>query len=51
MYTSSYPDDYLRELATRLELAARDGETWCIFDNTARGAAAENSLNLQNYLS
>ncbi len=49
MDTSPYPDDYLRELARWLELAARDGETWCIFDNSARGIATENAPTLAQY--
>jgi uncharacterized protein YecE (DUF72 family) len=47
MYYSSYPSEYLQALATRLhEDAAAGREAWCIFDNTASGAAAENALEL-----
>ena len=44
MYYSSYSKPYLVELAARL--AGRDVETWCIFDNTASGAACENALQV-----
>jgi uncharacterized protein YecE (DUF72 family) len=50
MYRSAYPDGYLREMATRLEFAAARAEVWCVFDNTARGAATENALALDQYL-
>ncbi|MET0322576.1 MAG: DUF72 domain-containing protein [Duganella sp.] len=43
MYYSSYPDAYLDQVAAYL--ASRDG--WCIFDNTAAGAALGNALTLQ----
>ena len=45
MYYSSYSDDSLAELGDRV---MRDdaGERWCIFDNTASGAAASNALTL-----
>lgn len=46
IYYSSYPDDYLARVAE--ELAGRDG--WCIFDNTAGGAAVPNALALQALL-
>jgi uncharacterized protein YecE (DUF72 family) len=46
-YYSSYTDDYLDALAPRLAVEAEAGrETWCIFDNTAAGAAAQNALDL-----
>jgi uncharacterized protein YecE (DUF72 family) len=43
-YYSTYDDTRLAALAARLESA---NETWCIFDNTAAGAAAANALTLQ----
>lgn len=49
MYYSSYPDDALAALAERLvhdDAAA----TWCIFDNTASGAAASNALTVARRL-
>ncbi|WP_210260992.1 DUF72 domain-containing protein [Enterovirga aerilata] len=43
-YYSSYGEQSLDALAARLREAAV--ETWCIFDNTASGAAAANALGL-----
>lgn len=46
-YYSSYTGEYLDALAPRLVADALAGrETWCIFDNTAAGAAAQNALDL-----
>jgi len=45
VYYSAYDARYLRDLAVRLK--ADDAETvWCIFDNTASGAATINALSL-----
>ncbi|RYY81404.1 MAG: DUF72 domain-containing protein [Comamonadaceae bacterium] len=50
-YTSPYDEPTLQALARRLRLAAEDGvDTWCIFDNTARGAATGNALRLRELL-
>jgi len=47
MYYSSYEEDYLDTLAGKLRaLRRRRIPTWCIFDNTASGAAAANALSL-----
>jgi uncharacterized protein YecE (DUF72 family) len=46
-YYSSYDDAYLDDVAARIRgdvEAVRD--TWCIFDNTAAGAATQNALDL-----
>ena len=43
-YYSSYPDAALHSLA--LEIQAQPGEVWCVFDNTASGAAAGDALRL-----
>jgi uncharacterized protein YecE (DUF72 family) len=43
-YFSAYEDESIGRLASALERAA--GEVWCIFDNTASGAAAGDALNL-----
>ena len=43
IYYSSYADDYLDQVAAYI--ATRDA--WCIFDNTASGAALGNALTLQ----
>lgn len=44
MYYSSYSDAYLDQVAAWI--TARDA--WCIFDNTASGAALPNALDLQH---
>ena len=46
-YWSSYEDAYLDALAARMrDHALGAKEVWCIFDNTASGAAAANALSL-----
>jgi uncharacterized protein YecE (DUF72 family) len=51
VYYSSYETEILQSLATRLRQASAEGaECWCIFDNTASGAAAGNALELQRLL-
>ena len=49
MYYSSYPPETLRTLARR-PASQPDAETWCVFDNTASGAAAANALALDDIL-
>jgi uncharacterized protein YecE (DUF72 family) len=44
MYYSAYPAEELVRLAG--EIAGVEGEAWCIFDNTAGGAAAGQALDL-----
>jgi uncharacterized protein YecE (DUF72 family) len=44
VYYSPYEDDRLREIAAML--ATADVPAWCIFDNTAFGAAMGNALDL-----
>lgn len=45
MYYSAYDPDVLDALVARLQLATTiDANVWCIFDNTAEGAAVENAL-------
>jgi len=45
MYYSAYDRAVLDALVARLQLAATpDAAVWCIFDNTAEGAAVENAL-------
>ena len=52
MYHSSYGEDYLDRVADRMTAAARHADAvWCIFDNTARGAATVNALGLLARLS
>ena len=51
MYYSSYEPGLLSALASRMALALREGRiVWCIFDNTASGAATDNALRLQQAL-
>lgn len=51
MYYSSYDDTRLDELADRIrDAAAHASDVWCIFDNTARGAATQNALSLSERL-
>lgn len=47
VYYSAYDEAYLRGLAMRLACTAEGAENvWCIFDNTALGAATRNALTL-----
>jgi uncharacterized protein YecE (DUF72 family) len=45
-YYSAYSSELLETLATKLARLAQNGQVWCIFDNTASGAAIENALEL-----
>jgi uncharacterized protein YecE (DUF72 family) len=47
MYWSRYDDDYLTNLADTVRGLAGADEVWCVFDNTASGAAIENAWQLQ----
>lgn len=51
MYHSSYDGGYLDALADRIRQLAIDRRVWCVFDNTARGAATINALALRQRLS
>lgn len=52
IYYSDYGLDYLRRLAIQVNESVSAGvPTWCIFDNTAAGAAVGNALALQSLLS
>ncbi len=46
MYYSEYSNDYLDVLSARLRNLAPVSDTWCIFDNTARGHAVTNALDV-----
>ncbi len=47
MYYSEYESSVMEALAKRLRLAQTEcGEAWCMFDNTASGAAVTNALQL-----
>lgn len=51
-YWSSYGNDLLASLAERLAIERERGaECWCVFDNTAGGAALANAFELQRWLS
>jgi uncharacterized protein YecE (DUF72 family) len=49
MYHSSYDEGYLDLLVARIRRHA-PAPVWCIFDNTARGAAVDNALQLRRDL-
>lgn len=49
-YYSSYHSSRLQALAERLAAHAARAEVWCVFDNTAAGAATANALELQALL-
>jgi uncharacterized protein YecE (DUF72 family) len=48
MYYSAYAAEQLATYAARLQGHTLAESIWCIFDNTARGAATENALDLQD---
>lgn len=51
MYYSAYDRATLQALTTRLQQAVKEGaEVWCIFDNTAEGAAVGDALELNRLL-
>ena len=51
VYYSSYAPDYLAQLARDMAVHVAAGRTvWCIFDNTASGAATQNAIDLQGAL-
>jgi uncharacterized protein YecE (DUF72 family) len=49
MYYSSYADERLVEIADDLAARAPAG-AWCVFDNTASGAALGNALAVRDRL-
>lgn len=51
IYYSAYPTDWLERLARQLQSAREKGiASWCIFDNTASGAAVADALQLAQLL-
>ena len=51
IYHSEYPALWLERLALDMYSASLDGTpTWCVFDNTASGAALGNAMSLQQLL-
>lgn len=49
MYYSDYATEFLRSLAEKMSASAAL-ERWCVFDNTASGAALGNALTLSDQL-
>jgi len=49
-YWSRYDDQFLEVLATAIAENISADEVWCVFDNTASGAAAENAWELSERL-
>ncbi|WP_431256935.1 DUF72 domain-containing protein [Roseateles chitinivorans] len=47
MYWSRYEDDWLAARAAEIARWPKGTEVWCVFDNTASGAAADDALRLQ----
>lgn len=43
IYYSSYSEEYLKRLVLKLTSTGNSRSTWCIFDNTAEGAAITNA--------
>jgi uncharacterized protein YecE (DUF72 family) len=50
MYWSRYDDASIEALAATITRAASRGDVWCIFDNTALGAAVDNAFELRGHL-
>jgi len=51
MYYSAYAPDMLEALSVKLHEAAGSGaQAWCMFDNTASGAAVGNALDVVRWL-
>lgn len=46
-YWSRYPPERIERWAGELQSVSLASEAWCVFDNTASGAAIENALELQ----
>lgn len=46
VYYSTYEEPFLADLVKRLQDAARTSAVWCIFDNTASGAALGNCADV-----
>jgi uncharacterized protein YecE (DUF72 family) len=50
-YWSSYGENFMATLARTVRSLPTADETWCVFDNTASGAALENAWELRERLS
>jgi uncharacterized protein YecE (DUF72 family) len=51
MYYTAYTENFLQSLATTIAHQPQAQNVWCIFDNTASGAAFGDALTLQHHLS
>jgi uncharacterized protein YecE (DUF72 family) len=49
-YWSKYQPDYIDALGRSIRPAATSADVWCVFDNTASGAALENAWELSERL-
>lgn len=49
MYWSRYEADYITALGATIRALPAAREVWCVFDNTACGAAIENACELREY--
>jgi uncharacterized protein YecE (DUF72 family) len=49
-YWSRYASDYLGALGRAMRSTSRAADVWCVFDNTASGAALENAWELNELL-
>jgi uncharacterized protein YecE (DUF72 family) len=49
-YYSAYSDDFLDALCAQVKSLALSARVWCVFDNTASGAAIQNALALTTRL-
>lgn len=49
-YWSRYEDTYIARLAGAIRAVPASIDVWCVFDNTASGAALENACELQSHL-
>ena len=49
-YWSRYDGEYISALAVAVREVSRSVDAWCVFDNTASGAALENAWELQTLL-
>jgi len=49
-YWSRYDEEFLSTCATAIRRSVSANEVWCVFDNTASGAASENAWSLSERL-
>jgi uncharacterized protein YecE (DUF72 family) len=50
MYWSRYDENVIAALAGTLDRLSTAAQVWCVFDNTASGAALENAWELRERL-